>query len=123
MRFARDQIDSGYTIQAYGQGQVTINDEVVTSSVVVTPARLLREWEPERFDDLAPAHLEALAELEPEIVVLGTGGRLRFPAAAVTASLAARGIGVEVMDTAAACRTYNILVSEDRNVVAALLMI
>jgi uncharacterized protein len=71
---------------------------------------------------LAEAHFEVIAGLEPEIVLLGTGGRQRFPRPSLLRSLLARGVGVEIMDTAAACRTYNIIMLEGRRVAAALLL-
>jgi uncharacterized protein len=75
----------------------------------------------ERFDALSERHFAALADLAPELVIFGTGARLRFPAPALLRPLIERGIGVETMDTAAACRTYNVLLGEGRAVVAALL--
>jgi uncharacterized protein len=102
--------------------QVTINDETIHTSVIVTPERIIRDWLPYTFGDLERRHIDRLEELQPEIIILGTGLRLRFPNAEFTAGFLSRGIGVEVMDTTAACRTYNILLSEDRRVVAALLL-
>jgi len=121
MRFARDSL-AGNTIRAYASGQITINEEVIVTSVIVTPDRIIRDWLPDAFGDLEPRHIARLEELQPEIIVLGTGERLRFPGAEFTAGFLSRGIGVEIMDTRAACRTYNILLSEDRRVVAALLI-
>ena len=97
--------------------------ETLTRSCVILPDHILRDWPPQRFSDLRAEHFAQLLELKPEIVVLGSGDRLRFPAPALTAQLFEQGIGVEVMDTGAACRTYNILMSEGRRVAAALLMI
>ena len=109
-------------IRAYSAGQVTVNNEVIAASVIVMPHQLHRDWGPERFADLTAGHIEALAAIAPEIVLLGTGPRLQFPQPALLTSLMSKGIGVEVMDTSAACRTYNILMSEGRNVAAALIM-
>ena len=121
MRFARDSL-AGNTIRAYAAGQITVNEEIVRVSVVVTPERLIRNWLPETFEELRQEHIARLEELQPEIIVLGTGGRLQFPAAEFTVGFLSRGIGVEIMDTNAACRTYNIVQSEGRRVVAALLI-
>jgi uncharacterized protein len=121
MRFARDNL-AGNTIRAYAAGRITINDEIICSSVIVTPERIIRDWLPASFGELEPRHMARLQELQPEVIVLGTGIRLCFPGAEFTADLLSRGIGVEIMDTNAACRTYNILLSDDRRVVAALLM-
>lgn len=121
MRFAQEPRE-GNAISACASGQITINEEVIRESVVITPERIIRDWLPARFEDLETAHLARLVELGPEIIVLGTGENLRFPAAEITASALTQGIGVEVMDTPAACRTYNILQSEGRQVVVALLL-
>jgi uncharacterized protein len=110
-------------IRAYAAGSVTINEEVYTASLIVTPQRIVADWPPAGFSDLAAAHFEAIAALKPEVVILGTGARLRFPAPGITRALVEAGIGLEVMDTGAACRTYNILMSDGRRVAAALLMI
>jgi uncharacterized protein len=106
----------------YGPGYVAVNDERHAASLVVLPDRLITDWPATEFDALAPDHLEILVEFAPEIVLLGTGSCIRFPRAEVIRPLIEAGIGVEVMDVAAACRTYNILLAEDRKVCAALLL-
>jgi uncharacterized protein len=108
------------TITGYGEGYVLINGQRRASSVVVLPDRVL-EWPAPRFDALTAEDFSMFAELKAEIVLLGTGPRQRFPHPRLTAALARAGIGVEVMDVQAACRTYNILVAEERKVAAALL--
>ena len=123
MRFAEDDNTGQFQIRAYGVGQITVNDEVLTQSLILSAETLLRDWPPQRFEDITAEHLRAAVELNPEILILGTGARIRFPHPRITAELQARGIGVEIMDTAAACRTYNVLVGERRRVAAALLMI
>jgi uncharacterized protein len=85
---------------------------------VVTPERILRDWRPRSVEELEARDLEALVALGAEIVLIGTGAVQRFPAPEVLAPLRGRRIGVEVMDTAAACRTYNILVAEGRSAAA-----
>jgi uncharacterized protein len=105
----------------YGDGYVLVNGQRVERSVVVLPDRILADWPAGRFDDLAPEHFSMLAGLGLEIVLLGTGKRLRFPPPEVLRPLTGTGLGVEVMDIQAACRTYNILVAEARKVAAALL--
>jgi len=109
-------------ITGYGEGYVMVNRQRFERSLVVLPERLLVDWPPSRFDELAPEHLAALADLDREIILLGTGTRLRFPRPEIIHSLIKRGIGVEVMDVQAACRTYNILLAEERRVAAALLI-
>ena len=108
------------TITGYGEGYVMVNGERRASSVVVLPDRI-EPWERKEFSQLTEADFQFLQGLGAEIVLLGTGARQRFPHPRLTAALAQAGIGLEVMDTQAACRTYNILVAEERKVAAALL--
>jgi len=108
------------TITGYGEGYVVINGERRESSVVVLPDRI-EAWQAGAFDTLTPNDFQFLKSLGAEIVLLGTGPRQRFPHPRLTAELAKAGIGLEVMDLQAACRTYNILVAEERKVAAALL--
>jgi uncharacterized protein len=123
MKLHLDRGTAAYRISAYGSGYVMVNEERLTRSFILMPQRLVRDWPPRVYDELLAGHIDMLCEHGPEIVLLGTGARQRFPAASVLAPLSERGIGVEVMDTPAACRTYNILMSEDRVVLAGLLMI
>jgi uncharacterized protein len=122
MHFAREHFDGELMIRAYGEGQVTVGGQVYRRSLILSPERLIEDWRPQQVGELTEQDLRPLHELGPEIVLLGTGVSLSFPAARITAGLLAAGIGVEVMDTAAACRTYNILLSEGRQVAAALLL-
>ena len=108
------------TITGYGEGYVMVNGERRASSVVVLPDRI-EPWDRQEFSQLTEADFQFLKDLGAEIVLLGTGARQRFPHPRLTAALAQAGIGLEVMDTQAACRTYNILVAEERKVAAALL--
>ena len=105
----------------YGEGYVMVNRLRYERNMVVLPDRLVTEWQPASFDALNAADFAALAELTPELVLLGTGARLRFPRPELTRGLLAAGIGLEVMDLRSACRTYNILAAEERKVAAALL--
>lgn len=108
-------------ITAHGPDHVTVNGTAVRTSLVVTADALIAPWRPASFDDLQPADLEALAGLGCEVLLLGTGSRQRFPQPAILRPLIERGIGVEVMNNGAACRTFNILVAEGRTVAAAIL--
>ncbi|HQU16557.1 MAG: hypothetical protein B7Z66_06565 [Chromatiales bacterium 21-64-14] len=123
MKISLDTASAAYVIRAYGPGRITVNDQDLTEAFVVTPEQLIRDWPIASAAELTSEHLQRLVDLDPEIILLGTGPTLRFPDPRLIAGLQQRGIGVEVMDTAAACRTYNILSAEDRRVVAALLMI
>jgi uncharacterized protein len=108
-------------VRAHSPGEIRVGETVIRHSCLLRADRLV-QWRPRTLDALTLEDLEPIFELQPEIVVLGTGTRQRFPDAKLLGSVLARGIGCEVMNTAAACRTYNVLVSEDRPVVAALLL-
>lgn len=114
------------TFSGYGNGYVAVNGRRIERSLVVLPDRILEDWEPGRLEMLTVAHLEALLALAQDVILLGTGKQLRFPPAQVMrpamAKFSAAGVGLEVMDVHAACRTYNILVAEERKVAAALLL-
>ncbi len=105
----------------YGEHYVMVNGRRHESSVVVLADRVL-DWNVKSFEALTTEDFSILQGLGVEIVLLGTGARQRFPHPRLTAALARAGIGVEVMDVQAACRTYNILVAEERKVAAALLI-
>lgn len=107
---------------AHGAGYVAVNDKRYECSLIVTPSRVIEDWGTVRFAGLATEHFEFLLMLAPAIVLLGTGSTLRFPHPTLSRCLAQAGVGLEVMDSAAACRTYNILSGEGRNVVAAVLL-
>jgi uncharacterized protein len=105
----------------YGDGYVVVNNVRYARSVLVT-ASSVSDWPVQKFEDLAAADFQFIASLKAELVVFGTGSTQRFPRPELARALAASGAGVEIMDSRAACRTYNILASEGREVVAAILM-
>jgi len=105
----------------YGEGYVMVNGQRYGHNLVVLRDRVVTDWQPADFDHLTAVDFSALAGLAPEIVLLGTGTRLRFPRPELTRALYEARIGLEVMDIQAACRTYNILAAEERKVIAALL--
>ena len=109
-------------IDAYSIGQVTVAGTVYKSSLLVSRDIVVPDWPPQRFADLTLRHVEQITALDPEIVILGTGNLLTFPSELLLSPITERAIGLEIMDTGAACRTYNFLIAEGRNVVAALLM-
>ncbi|MBF5012749.1 Mth938-like domain-containing protein [Burkholderia pseudomultivorans] len=110
------------TVTGYGPDYVDVNLERHETSVIVLPGAPVREWPVASFDALAPEHFAMLLDPAPELVIFGSGARLRFPHPRLLAALAAKRIGVETMDFQAACRTYNILMAEGRKVAAALLI-
>ncbi|MGA7178061.1 MAG: Mth938-like domain-containing protein [Thiobacillaceae bacterium] len=112
-----------YSFSGYGEGYVEISGQRHTTSLVITPQSLhLEEWSEIRFEDLSEAHFSQLAQLKPEMVLLGTGAKLRFPHPGLSRALVEAAIGLDVMDSGAACRTYNILMAEGRNVLALILL-
>ena len=121
MKLQPDKSDT-QTLTAHGPGWVAINNERVEHSVVLGSRGERFAWECANFDDLGPEHFAQLAALGAELVIFGSGQRIRFPQPAWLRTLMAQRTGVETMDTAAACRTYNIRASEGRHVVAALLV-
>jgi len=110
-------------IRTYAPGRIVVNETVYGASLIVQPDRIIADWPPQSFAALAEPHFQVLAGLGTEVVLIGTGARLRFPPPVLLRPLIAAGCGFEVMDTGAACRTYNILMGEGRRVAAALLMI
>lgn len=122
MKFNLETPEDGYLIQSYDKGQIVVNGQIFTSSIVVGTDQIQPDWPPNEVSDLIPAHFETLLEFEPEIIIFGSGEKQQFPSPELLAPLIKKGIGLESMTTAAACRTYNVLVSEYRRVVAALLL-
>ncbi len=114
--------DGQNMLTGYGPGYLQVNEQRLHCNLIVTPQRLVENWTTGDVSQLADAQFEKLRELGAEIILLGSGATLRFPPHAFMRSLAQVRIGLEVMDSGAACRTYNILMAEGRNVAAALLL-
>jgi uncharacterized protein len=108
-------------ITAYGDDYVAVNHQKHEKNLIVLPENLIPEWSTATIETLAESDMQKLLELGVEVILLGTGKRLRFPAGSLMRPFAPAGIGLEIMDLQAACRTYNILASEGRKVAAALL--
>ena len=125
MKLQPDRLDV-QSILGYGPGWVGLGHqgiaEKIEHSVVIGSGGEKFDWQCARFEDLTEAHFSQLAASQPELVIFGSGARLRFPPPAFLRELMARRIGVETMDTLAACRTYNVLAGEGRRVTAALLI-
>jgi uncharacterized protein len=114
MQINKDEQHGKYVIQRYENGKVTINDVVYTRNLILSATVLIENWDPQDFGPIL--------SLKPEVVILGTGSTLVFPDQAALQSFYKHKIGVEVMDSAAACRTFNVLMAEDRNAVVALIV-
>ncbi len=123
MKINLDNDRDPFTISAYAEGWIRVGEQRIERPCVVSARGIDTATLPAAPDALAVTHLDAIIELAPEIVLLGTGARQVFPPFELTEHLAAAGIALESMDTGAACRSFNILLAESRPVVAALYMI
>jgi uncharacterized protein len=122
MKMHRDNTARAHRISGYGAGFVSVDEETLTRSFILSPNGLITDWGPQEIADLDVPALEAVMRLSPTIVLLGSGAVQKFPPSSLLAPMLDKGIGVEIMTTPAACRTYNILVAEGRDVVAGLLI-
>ncbi|HSQ70126.1 MAG TPA: Mth938-like domain-containing protein [Steroidobacteraceae bacterium] len=122
MKLSLDAPTSTNLIRSYGPGGVQVGDRTLGHSMIVSPTRLIEDWRPRNFDEFLPSDLERLLEWRPGVLLIGTGERQRFPGPDLLAALYASRLGFECMDTGAACRTYNVLVAEGRDVAAALIV-
>jgi uncharacterized protein len=117
-----DENQAAYQIHAYKPGFIQVNQETLTHSVIISPTKLITDWPPQTLAELLAEDLRIILTLKPTILLIGTGATLTFPAVELYGELLNQGIGVEIMDTSAACRTYNALTAESRNVIAALII-
>ena len=122
VQFTLEPPSQANLIRGYSGTELLIGQQRLTRSCIVTAEQLISEWEPDAFAELVPAHLEAIFALAPELVLLGTGPTQQFASAQVRAAFAQRRVGIEVMQLGAACRTFNVLVQEERRVAAALFL-
>ncbi len=120
MKFSLDSRTDIHLIRGYGPGEVRIGELVQQAPCIVTADRLILDWPARNVASLGAADLEPVFALQPDVVLLGTGPKQIFPGGAIRQAFAARRVGLEVMDLGAACRTYNILVQEERRVAALL---
>ena len=122
MKFQPDTLDGVNVITRHDAGRLWVGSTPFSHSLLVPWVGEVQAWGPGQLDELSAAHFERIVLLKPEVVIFGSGRRLCFVPAALLRALTLSRIGVETMDTAAACRTYNVLASEGRSVVAALLL-
>jgi uncharacterized protein len=122
MRFTQDPSSTRCLIRSYTPGEIKINDETFHHSLIVGPALIAPGPAVGDARELTVAHTADIVALAPELVILGSGVRQVFPAAEFGAHFLRAGVGFEVMDTGAACRTFNVLIAEQRRVVALLLV-
>ena len=122
MDLSLDRPDGYLYIRRVGISSITLNDRELTHSFLLAPDQAIEDWPINAASALDAQHVEAMLALQPEVVILGTGAQQAFPVAAFLAGFLRRGIGVEVMDNAAAARTYNLLASERRHVVGGFIL-
>jgi uncharacterized protein len=122
MKFTQDSTSGINVIRSYAPGELRVNQETYRDTVILDASTVLAEPNVRKLDELAGIETARILALQPELVLLGTGARQVFPAAAFGAQFLRQGIGFEVMDTGAACRTFNVLVGEQRRVVALLFL-
>ena len=122
MKFSTDLIESPWLIRAYESGTIRVGQETYRHNLLLMPERLKERWNIQEMGDLTPAGIQALAAHGPDLILFGTGETQQFPPPALMAPLMEARIGHEVMTTAAACRTFNILLGEGRPVLAALIV-
>ncbi len=118
MQLTLENPDFRYLLRGVGADGVLVNDKTLNGSFILTPHELVENWRPASVHELVADDMQALLDLNPVLVILGTGTRQQFPSAAVLAACLTCGIGIEVMDNAAAARTFNVLATEGRKVVA-----
>ena len=120
MKFAEDYNKDQYQITAYDNESVRVNNKAFNKGFIVTPNHFIHDWQPQKYTDLSATDLDILFDLKPSVILLGTGTQQIFPPKDVYLAFIKSGIGFEIMNTQAACRTFNILMAEDRNVAAAM---
>ncbi|MEO8001871.1 MAG: Mth938-like domain-containing protein [Arenimonas sp.] len=118
MQLTLENPDFRYLLRGVNADGVLVNNQTLNRSFILTPHELVENWRPVTSQDLLADDMQALLDMNPVLVILGTGARQQFPSAAVMAACLTRGIGIEVMDNAAAARTFNVLATEGRKVVA-----
>jgi uncharacterized protein len=121
MKFTADSAGGNF-IRAWQPGQLTVRDEIIRSNAIISVDRIIADWQPAAINAMSIADFAPALELRPEIILLGTGRTQEFPHIALLTGLLQSGIAIEVMETGAACRTFNVLLGERRVVVAALLV-
>ncbi len=122
MPFIREPTQYTYSLRFVRGDAIGVNERSITRSFYLSPETLVEDWRPRTLSDLQPEDLSGPLALEPQVILLGTGDRQRFPSTAILAACLTRGVGIEVMDNAAAARTFSVLANEGRRVVAAFLI-
>lgn len=122
MNFAELSGGGGHWIEGYAPGRILIDGRSYQEGLILCPERIISGWGPSTPAKLTRAHVAELMALAPQVILIGTGARQVLPPPAVLETALARGVGIEIMDTGAACRTYNLLMAEGRKVAAGLMV-
>lgn len=122
MPFIENPNTSQYIIHSYAPGEIRVNDTTYRHSIIVAPQQLITDWPPQYINDITAEHLHSIVTLNPEVVLVGTGPEQRFLDPSLFVEFMTKHIGFEMMNTGAACRTFDLLAAEGRRVVAALLL-
>lgn len=122
MLLSRDKSKGQYEIKSYEPGKIIVNDQTYTKSLIITAERLIPDWKPQCFSEVNINDFEIIFSLHPEIIILGTGETMQLPTTSILQKIASQRIGFEAMNNSAACRTFNVLMSEGRNALVALLL-
>ena len=120
MRFSSDPTEKNH-IRAYEPGAIHLRDRTLTSNIIISADQIVENWQPAPLAELSIADFAAAIEMRPDVILFGTGAQQRFPDIALLTEIMKQGIAIEVMETHAACRTFNVLINEHRSAVAALL--
>ncbi|HVY52898.1 MAG TPA: Mth938-like domain-containing protein [Gammaproteobacteria bacterium] len=120
--FSLDNNLAAFQIRAFQPGTIQVNDQIITKSLIISAQQLITEWPPQHAQEITSQHLAVAAALEPEIILIGTGSQQLFLPLEIYGEYINKGIGIEIMNSAAACRTFNALTAENRNVVAAIIL-
>ena len=122
MKFSEDVNFGSQVINRYDDNSITVNKKIFTHSLIVSNFQLVENWPVNEINELSNQSLQSIIELQPEVIIIGTGKQILFPRTENYSSIINMGIGIEFMNTGAACRTYNILLSEDRKVAAGIII-
>jgi len=122
MKLTFDDNLASFVVTEYTTDYIRVNKDAHNNSIIVSHSGIVPEWPPQTLEQLAAEHIEQILKLGPEIILLGTGSKMQFPKPDILQVAYSKNIGIEVMDTAAACRTYNMLASDGRKVVAGLIL-
>lgn len=122
MKFSEDFNAGSQVINRYDDTSITINEKTFNHSLIVSNFELIENWPVDDIKKLSSQSLQTILELQPEVIIIGTGKQILFPPPESYSSVINQGIGIEFMDTGAACRTYNVLLSEDRKVAAGIIL-